>query len=226
MDIAQIKQDLIFAQQLNEEEHTKADEMMECGCCFGEYTWDDMMSCNGGHLVCRGCVTHTAQECAFGQGDNSYDPRGLRCIAVSNENCDHVIPTTALEGVISTDLMSKLTARIMSTELEISNIDLVCCPFCLYAEFKEPIQKIRLRSYCKRVVMGFLCWITFFAPLILANVTIPIIICLEYTNVFEWKNWGKLTNSSYQRMYSGIQESSRTFKCRNQKDCGRESCLE
>lgn len=225
-DIAQIQQDLILAKTFNEAEHVEADEMIECGCCYGEYTWDDITSCNGGHLVCRGCVTHTAQECAFGQGDNSYDGRGLRCIAALNENCDHVIPSITLEGIISTELMAKLTARILSAELETAKIELVRCPFCLYAEFKESPQKIRLRSYCKRVFMAFLCWITLFAPLILANITIPIIICIEYTNVFEWKDWEKLTNSSYQRMCGGIQESAKTFKCRNQKDCGRESCLE
>ena len=225
-DIAQMQRDLILARTFNEVEHVEADEMIECGCCYGEYTWDDITSCNGGHLVCRGCVTHTVQECAFGQGDNSYDGRGLRCIAVSNENCDHVIPSTTLDGIIPAELMEKLTARIISSELETANINLVRCPFCLYAEFREPLQKIRLRSYCKRLFMVFLCWLTLFAPLILANITIPIIICIEFTNLFEWKDWEKLTNSSYQRMYGGIQESARTFKCRNQKDCGRESCRE
>jgi hypothetical protein len=225
-DIAQIQIDLILAQKVNEEEHSKADEMMECGCCFGDYTWDDITSCNGGHLVCRECVTRTAQECAFGQGDNTYDSRGLRCIAATNDKCNDVIPTTILEGVLSTDLMAKLTTRIISTDLEIANIDLIRCPFCLYAEFKEPTQKIRLHSYCKRLIMGLLAWTTLLSPLLLANITLPLIICIEYTDFFEWKDWEKTINLSYQRFYGRVQESSRTFKCRNENDCGRDSCVE
>src|SRR6202035_1247321 len=102
----------------SEEEHILAGEMMECGCCFAEYTWDEMASCNNGHLVCRNCITHTAQECAFGQGDNSYEPRGLKCIAATSEKCDSIIPTRILERVLSSELLSKYTHRIMATELD------------------------------------------------------------------------------------------------------------
>ena len=227
-DIEQIQSDFVVAQRVNEEEYSEADEMMECGCCFGDYTWEDITSCNGGHLVCRECVTHTAQECAFGQGDNTYDSRGLRCIAASNDKCAHVIPISILEGVLSTDLMSKFTSRIISTELETADMDLIHCPFCLYAEFKEQPPKIRLRSFCKRLIMVLLAWITLLYPLLLGNITIPLIICIEYTDFFEYKDWEKMMNSSYQKFYDGggLQENARTFKCRNENNCGRESCLE
>jgi hypothetical protein len=225
-EIAQIQSDVILAQKVNEQEYTEANEMMECGCCFGEYTWEDITACSGGHLVCHQCVTRTAQECAFGQGDNSYNSRGLRCIAASNSKCEHVIPTTTLECVLSMDLMTKFAARITTTELETSDMDLVRCPFCLYAEFKEPPQKVRLRSCCKWILIAFLCWITSLCPLILANITIPLIICIEYTNLLEPKNWETLTNESYQRFYCRVRDCTPIFKCLNDKDCGRESCLD
>jgi len=226
LDVVQIQSDLTLAQQLNEEEHTVADEMQECGCCFGDYTWDSVVSCNGGHLVCRDCVTHTAQESAFGQGDTSYNPRGLRCIAATNEKCDHVIPNDILDGVLSSDLMTRLSTRILATELESANLDLIRCPFCLYSEFKLPAKKVRLRSYWRHVVVGILVWLTLFAPIILANITIPIIICIEYTDFFEWKELNTVINGSYQRIHGGVPNGARTFKCQNVNGCGRESCIE
>jgi hypothetical protein len=225
-DTAQIQSDHLLAQNVNEQEHSEADEMMECGCCFGDFTWDDLVSCNGGHLVCRDCVTRTAQECAFGQADSAYDPSGLRCIAAFNDTCDHVIPTTMLETVVSSDLMDKLTARIAATELEVASLDLVRCPFCLYAEFKEPPPRIRLRFDGRQPVLLILYLLTLICPLVLASITIPLMICIEYTDFLEWKDWNRKINASYRRLYGRIQEGVRIFKCQNVKNCGRESCIQ
>jgi len=225
-ETAQIQGDLLVAQKWNEEEHELAEEMVECGCCFGEYTWEDITCCNSGHLVCRGCVTHTAQECAFGQGDSVYDPRGLKCIAASNEKCEAVIPTRVLEGVLSTDLMTKYTHRILATELDAANLNLVRCPFCMYSEFKDSALKIRLRPGSRIFAILLLIWITFLNPLILANLTIPLIICIYFTDLLQWNDWDRAINEAYQRQHNPIQENARTFKCHNATECGRESCLE
>ena len=222
---AQIKNDLTLAQTISEKEHSEAGEMMECGCCFGEYTWDEITSCDGGHLVCRGCVVHTAQECAFGQADNSYDPKGLRCIALSNEKCEYVISAKILESVLPSELMAKLTARGVTTELEMANLDLVRCPFCTYAEFKASPPKLTLRSWVKNFVVGILGFVTILYPVILANITVPLMICIQYTSLLEWKRWIIAINAAYQRQSSGIEDGARTFKCLNASECGRESCL-
>jgi hypothetical protein len=224
-DVVQIQSDRLLAQEANEQEHSEANEMMECGCCFGDFTWDDLVSCNNGHLVCRDCVTRTTQECAFGQADNVYDPSGLRCIAALNDTCSHVIPTTMIEKVVSSDLLDKLTARIVSTELEAANLDLIRCPFCLYAEFKEPPPRIRLRFDCRQPLLLILYLLTLICPSFLAAITIPLMICIEY-HILEWKNWDAKLNDSYRRMYGRVQEGVRVFKCRNVKNCGRESCIQ
>lgn len=222
----QIREDLLVAQKCNEEEYETAGEMVECGCCFGEYTWEEMTCCNGGHIVCKGCVTHTAQESAFGQGDNAYDPRGLKCIAASNEKCEAVIPNRILESVLSTDLMEKYSHRILAAELDTANLNLVRCPFCLYSEFKEPPPRIRLRPYSRILACFLLLWVTFLNPLVVGNLTLPLMICTYFTDLLEWKEWDKAINDSYQRQSDTIQENARTFKCNNLFSCGRESCLE
>jgi hypothetical protein len=223
----QIEKDLTLARQYNESQYSEAQELLECGCCFGEYTWEEMTACTAGHLVCHTCITHTAQECAFGQGDNAYDPRGLCCIAASNEKCNAVIPTRTLERVLSIDLMTRLTTRITATDLDSASLDIVRCPFCIYAEFKDPPVKIRLRAIFRPVVAIFLFFTTLLCPFILANITVPLIICVYYTDLLEWKDFKRSVNDVYQRRYGGIQEGSRSFNCLNTDgDCGRESCLE
>lgn len=211
---------------LGKEGHTEADEMIECGCCFGEYTWDEMASCNDGHLVCRNCITRTAEECAFGQGNNSYEPRGLRCIAATTEKCESIIPTRTLERVLTSDLMMKYNHRIMATELDVSQTHLVRCPFCMYAEFKEPPSRLRLRFVCRYIAAAFLFLVTFIHPIVLANVTIPLMIIIVYTDLLQWKTWDIAVNEAYQRRDNEVQAGARKFKCLNEVECGRESCME
>jgi hypothetical protein len=227
-DEEQIKSDFVVAQEINEREHVAVHEMIECGCCFGDYTWEDTTACRAGHLVCRSCVTHTVQECAFGQGDNSFDSCGLRCIAASNELCDTVIPTAILEEFISADLMGRLTSRTVSAELESARMDLIRCPFCIYAEYREreDVPLLRLRSIWKRIVIGLLGLFTTIYPLLLANITVPVMICLEYTDLFHWKEWHRLVNAAHRRKYLRIEQGSQIFRCRNVNECGRESCRE
>jgi len=227
----QIKADLTVAQNLNEQEHCAADEMVECGCCFGDYTWEDIRACTVGHLVCQSCVMNTVQECAFGQGDTSFDSRGLRCIAASNEPCDAVIPSSILEQFMPADLMGKLHSRTVSAQLEITGMNLVRCPFCVYAEYREReielAPLLRIRSIWKRILIGLLALITTICPLLLANVTVPMMICLEYTDLFHWKEWHHLVNEAHRRKWrEKTEQTSQIFRCRNIKECGRESCRE
>ena len=228
---SQIANDIDVARKINEEEHVEADAMTECACCFGDYTWEDIISCNGGHLVCRGCVTHTAEECAFGQGDTAFDGKGLKCIAVSNDGqCHQVIPVTILERVLSSELMGKLTTRMTSMNLETSNLDLVCCPFCPYAEFKDSPPKIRLRPAWGRSLRGIcvsiLFGITLAWPIVLGNLTIPLIICIAFMDLLGVKGWDDAVNKAYTRRHARVQEGAQTFKCLNKDKCGRESCLQ
>jgi hypothetical protein len=227
----QIESDSTLAQKTNDEEYTATNEMIECGCCFGDYTWEDLTSCNGGHLICRSCVTRTVQECAFGQADAAYTDRGLRCIAASSESCDSEIPNNRLRQVLPLDLWARYTGRIMSTELESAHLDLVRCPFCPYAEFKEKVTQphqpqVRLRLYLQHVVTLFLSLTTLIAPLILVNVTLPLILYIYWKNLFQSKNITRLINESRERQRETPEEGSKIFKCQNVDACGRESCVD
>ena len=221
-----LQKDEILAKQVNEDEHTLYEAMTECGCCFGEYTWEDITACKDGHLVCRSCVTRTIEECAFGQGD-TYTLKGLRCIAATSEPCTELIPTYLLEGIISTGLLKRLNSRIINGELERSKMELVRCPFCLYAEFKDPVYppRIRFRSSIRDLLVLILLLMTLLNPVILGNITVPLIILIRFTDVLQWKEWQTSVANAYQRRHTKTELGARVFRCENKEECGRESCI-
>lgn len=41
------------ARRFNKEEYERWCEEVECACCFGDGTWEEMGACSEGHLICR-----------------------------------------------------------------------------------------------------------------------------------------------------------------------------
>ena len=55
-----------LARAMSEKEGTT----LECSCCFGDYAFEEMVSCkNEGHLFCFDCLKRHASERVFGVGD-------------------------------------------------------------------------------------------------------------------------------------------------------------
>lgn len=62
-----------IAQQMNECEYAELGQLIECGCCFCEVAFDNMVQCYEGHLFCEDCLKNYANESVFGHGKVCVD---------------------------------------------------------------------------------------------------------------------------------------------------------
>jgi hypothetical protein len=136
---AQVLADRIVAAQLNQAEHAAADAMIECECCFGDYTWEEIAACANAHFFCHGCLIRSVQENVYGQGNNLLDDKcSVRCLSSSAQPlCEESVPLDVLSMVLPEEIYFALQDRTASNSLETSGLNLIRCPFCSYAEVDE-----------------------------------------------------------------------------------------
>ncbi|KAF1838290.1 hypothetical protein BDW02DRAFT_565111 [Decorospora gaudefroyi] len=145
----QLRRDFDLARQWNEEEAEKEGEMYDCQCCFIPNTLQQMSTCNvDGHYICFGCIRHAITAALYNQGwarNINTDLCTLKCIAPTtngSEECQGCISPAfvkraLMEGPDGKDNFAKLDERFASEALQKSNLPLIQCPFCPYAELDD-----------------------------------------------------------------------------------------
>ncbi|CAN9098510.1 unnamed protein product [Alternaria sp. RS040] len=143
---AQLRQDFDLAMQWNEEEAEREGEMYDCECCFIPNTLQQMSTCDiDGHYICFRCIRHAINAALYDQGwarNINTDLCTLKCIAPmtgGSEECHGCIPLSfvrraLLEEQDGKDNLTKLNERFASDALTTSQLPLVQCPFCSYAD--------------------------------------------------------------------------------------------
>jgi hypothetical protein len=178
----QIYQDLHLAIEWNEKEAEDAGEMYDCECCFVPYALEQMSTCDvNGHYICFRCIRHAVNAALYDQGwARNMDTRfgTLRCIApISNgvEDCTGCVPHLFIRRALlqekdGSDALQKLAERFSSEALLKSQLPLVRCPYCPYAEVDDSsapdvnlLTSVRLRR----------------GPLILASVPFLELLCFH-----------------------------------------------
>jgi hypothetical protein len=178
----QIAEDLELALKWNEEEAEEADEMYDCECCFIPNTLQQMATCHvEGHYICFRCIRHSINAALYDQGwarNINTKLCTLRCIAPLSdgiEDCSGCIPTpfikrALLEEADGADTLRKLNERFASEALLKSQLPLVRCPFCTYAEIDDlalPTTNLLTNLRFKR------------RPLLVASVPLLELLCFE-----------------------------------------------
>lgn len=233
--IAREDKDRELATKLHTEEAEACDATYECACCYTDVTFEEITTCNSQeHMVCFRCVQHSITEAVFGQGwIRSIDKESgtLRCPAVSSVECTGCISTEHIYRAMQTqkngaEILHKLDQRLAEHELIASNLPLVSCPFCNYAEVDElyvPSHQriLRLRgSNISNIILMIIC-------LMLSPLAIPffflVCTCLLLLSHSMFRNGAarhfRAAISRYQRRRLGLK-----FLCQN-PSCGRPSCM-
>ncbi|KAF2091700.1 hypothetical protein K490DRAFT_32039 [Saccharata proteae CBS 121410] len=146
----QILRDREYANELNDAEAEEMGQMYDCECCFTPSTFEHLSACdNGGHYICFRCIRHSISEALYGQGwARSIDSEKLTlmCIAPvgdsTSSNCTGCLPVHSVQRALMEEAdgpttWRRLEERAASEALLKSQLPLVHCPFCAYAEVDD-----------------------------------------------------------------------------------------
>ncbi|CAG8487124.1 5884_t:CDS:2 [Racocetra fulgida] len=138
----QSKADYEVARQINFMEYTKNDQLITCGCCYGDCPFEDLASCNEGHLFCKECINHFVQEGLFGQGSL----RGKQVNCIEPGGCNGYFTEDQLKATLLSDVFKHYVESLIEHSLKQANLSLVQCPFCSYCEIDDdsPFNQLKI----------------------------------------------------------------------------------
>jgi len=140
------EKDHLLALELNNREAEANEGLHDCECCFTSTTFEELTACDdGGHFICFQCVRHAINEAVFGQGwqrSIDFNSGTLRCVAAMSDDCQGCVPRELVHRAFVEDkggkeILHKFDERLAEDALQKTNMPLIRCPFCSYAEVDE-----------------------------------------------------------------------------------------
>ncbi|KIO29765.1 hypothetical protein M407DRAFT_70089, partial [Tulasnella calospora MUT 4182] len=110
---------------------------IECGCCFAEYAFENMVQCPEAHLFCKKCARRTAEE-AIGARKAV-----IRCM--DQDGCQLEFAASEIRRFLDSkafDLLEKIKAERAVTDAGLEGLEE--CPFC---DFKCIIENDQERLF-------------------------------------------------------------------------------
>ncbi|PYH72623.1 E3 ubiquitin-protein ligase [Aspergillus vadensis CBS 113365] len=139
-----LDRDQKLGEELNETEAKEADAVYECECCLDDVTFEQISTCSDNtHIICYGCIRRTIHEALFGQGwgkSVDVEKSTLKCLApFDHDSCPGTLDPAIVKQAILLDkagleTFTKFETRLSSEVLLKSQLKLIRCPFCSYAE--------------------------------------------------------------------------------------------
>ncbi|CAG8564807.1 10844_t:CDS:2 [Paraglomus brasilianum] len=211
-----------IAKELNHDEYSKNNQLITCGCCYGDCTFEELTFCSEGHLFCKECINRLVEEGVFGQG--SLRGKRIKCIEASD--CNGYFRDAQLRATLFPSTYKHYTESLIEHSLKQSNLPLVQCPFCQYAEVEDdPLRQIRIsRPFLVLVASVLVFFLLGVIGLSLLNFVIIIATQIALGLI------GVHTGRSVLQHIDGIIKRIRrrrrgnVFRCLN-PECGKVSCL-
>ncbi|RDK39789.1 hypothetical protein M752DRAFT_52577 [Aspergillus phoenicis ATCC 13157] len=122
----------------NEEEHSRAGNLIECQCCYLDVPANRSLPCEGEsvHLFCFTCIRKSAETQV---GLMKYQ---VQCVDTSG--CQANFSRARLQEALGEGLMGKLDNLQQQDEIQQAGlIGLEACPFCEYKAIYPPVEEDR-----------------------------------------------------------------------------------
>lgn len=222
--------DRALASSINQQQAQEAEALFECQVCYDDVPFEQVTTCTiDGHVVCLDCVRRTLQEALFGQGWNrSVDTRfsTLKCLAPATaDDCPGHIPQELCKNAVVADkageeTWTKFNERLADQALQTSQLSVVRCLFCPYAE-ADQAHDLRmakqLRWHFRRPNPSN----TLIFILIMELVPMMVFLLLPIYIIYPFI----LLNMFYKALnHHAISKRTSRFRCLN-PSCKRSSCL-
>ena len=154
-----VAKDHELALEINMQQAEETNSLNDCECCFTSSPFEQLAACNeGGHFACYLCIRHAVNEAVFGQGwarNIDASTSSLRCLAPMSDDCRGCISEEHIRRAFADDkggedILRKLDERLVEDSLLKSQMPLIRCPFCSYAEvddlyLPEPRRSLRIK---------------------------------------------------------------------------------
>ncbi len=115
--------------------------MIECGCCYNEVPFENMVQCLDGHLFCTDCLQNYTKQAAYGQGKAQ-----LMCM---QEGCNSSYPRVQLEKCLTSNVLKKYDERVQEECIQLADLEgYVKCPSCDFGALLDPGDKV---FKCQRI---------------------------------------------------------------------------
>lgn len=222
--------DLKLAEELNESEAKAVHAMYECDCCLADVTFEQISTCSASsHVICYSCIQRTIHEALFGQGWNtSVDPgrSTLRCLApVTEGTCEGFLPPEIVKRAVlceraGAETYRKFEDRLASEALLKSQLKLIRCPFCSYAEV-DPVYHPSAKGITWRFRRGNLIS-TILMTILLLDLIPLLIIPVLVVLLFNPSAVTAVLNTSLRNLC--LKTRNQRFTCAN-PECKRDSCI-
>ncbi|KAH6673724.1 hypothetical protein B0J14DRAFT_591425 [Halenospora varia] len=228
-----------LALELNNQEAEANEALHDCECCFTSTAFEQLSACDDGcHFICFRCVRHSVTEAVFGQGwqrNINIDTGTLRCVAAMSDDCQGCVSQTLIRRAFGeeqggNDVLRKLDERLVEDNLLKTQLPLIRCPFCSYAEIDELYLPETQRSWrLKRFGPSFIYTLVIFILGVgMIPFLLPVFLVLSFLFllVSSQQTFGDFAVSRFKSSLMRLRRKRHglKFNCQN-PECRRPSCL-